>query len=112
VTDVVAYETIEAPKGSRPLLAAALDEGPVDALVLTSGSTARGLLALAATDEVRALLLATPVIAAGGTTAAAARDAGYATVLAAPSPSSSALAAFVGSALGATPGTTPTGDPR
>jgi hydroxymethylbilane synthase len=112
VTDVVAYETIGAPESSRPLLAAAFDDGPLDALVLTSGSTARGLLALAADDGVRARLLATPVIAAGETTAAAAREAGFATVLAAPSPSSYDLAAFVGAALGATPEPTPAGDLR
>ena len=41
VTDVIAYETVEAPESSRALLAAALDEGPVDVLVLTSGSSAR-----------------------------------------------------------------------
>ncbi len=111
VIDVVAYETVEAPEVSRPLLAAALDDGPVDALVLTSGSTARGLLALAADEDARARLLATPVITAGGTTATAAREAGYATVLAAPSPSSAALAAFVATTLGvAAP--IPSGDPR
>jgi hydroxymethylbilane synthase len=110
VTDVVVYETVEAPGASRPMLAAALDDGPVDALVLTSGSTARGLLALAADDENRARLAATPVIAAGAATASAAREAGYATVLVAPSPSSADLAAFAATALGATaPGATAPG---
>jgi hydroxymethylbilane synthase len=101
VTDVVAYETHEAPASSAPLLATALDDGPIDALILTSGSTARGLLALAADDTVRARLLATPVVAAGSATAGVARGLGFATVLVAPSPSSDALAAFTAAALGA-----------
>ena len=85
VTDVIAYETVEAPETSRPLLAAALDDGPVDVLVLTSGSTARGLLALAG-DDARSRLLATPVVAGGPATAAVARELGFSTVLQAPSP--------------------------
>lgn len=97
--DVVAYTTAEAPASSRPLLQAALDEGPIDALVLTSGSTARGLLALAP-DAARARLAATPVIAAGAPTAAAAREAGFTAVLTAPSPVSAELASFVSRALG------------
>ena len=99
VTDVVAYETAEAPETSRPLLAAALDDGPVDVLVLTSGSTARGLLALA-THEARARLLATPVITGGPTTFAVARELGFETVLQAPSPGAHALATFTAAALG------------
>jgi uroporphyrinogen-III synthase len=102
VTEVVAYETLEAPGSSSGLLTAALADGPVDALVLTSGSTARGLLALAADDRSRARLLATPVLAAGETTAAAAREAGYATVLVAPGPAAPDLAAFTAVSLGVT----------
>jgi hydroxymethylbilane synthase len=113
VTDVVAYETIEAPEVSRPLLAAALDDGPVDVLVLTSGSTARGLLALVA-DDARARLLATPVVTGGPATSAVARDLGFGTILQAPSPGAHALATFAAAALGVTaadpgPGTHPGG---
>ena len=100
VTDVIAYETIEAPEVSRPLLAAALDDGPVDVLLLTSGSTARGLLALASDDQARVRLLATPVITGGPTTFAVARELGFATVLQAPSPGAQALATFTAAALG------------
>ncbi len=100
VTGVVAYETAEAPESSAPLLAAALEEGPLDAIVLTSGSTARGLLALA-DGAARDRLAATPVIAAGTATAAAANTAGFAAVLVAPSPAAADLAAFTASALGA-----------
>ena len=115
VTEAVAYETHEAPDASRVALAAALADGPVDALVLTSGSTARGIAALAADAATRARLLATPVIAPGVTTADAAREAGYATVLTSPGPHAAELAAFTATALGlagTTSGTTPsTGDP-
>ena len=102
VTDVVAYETIEAPGTSRPLLAAALDDGPLDVLVLTSGSTARGLLALAP-DGALPRLLATPVITGGPATFAVARDLGFETVLQAPSPGAHALATFTAAALGVAP---------
>jgi hydroxymethylbilane synthase len=100
VTEVVAYRTIEAPATSRPRLAAALDDGPVDAIVLTSGSTARGILALTADDDARARLLGAPVIAIGEPTARAAREAGFARVLVASSPDGSSLAAFTAVALG------------
>lgn len=106
VTDVVAYETREGPESSRPLLVAALDDGPVDALILTSGSTARGLLALASAAA-RPTLLATPVIAAGAATATVARSLGFASVLVAPSPVSDDLAAFTAAALGVAVSRTP-----
>ena len=99
VTDIVAYETIEAPESSRALLAAALDDGPLDVLVLSSGSTARGILALA-DEPARTRLLATPVVTGGPSTFAVARDLGFATILQAPSPGGSVLAAFVAHALG------------
>jgi uroporphyrinogen-III synthase len=99
VTEVVAYETREAPESSRALLAAALDDGPVDALVLASGSTARGLVALVS-ERHRAHLLDTPVIASGATTAEACLAAGYPTVLTAPAPDAASLAAFTAFSLG------------
>ena len=107
VTEVVAYRTIEAPPASRPRLAAALDDGPVDAIVLTSGSTARGILALAADENVRRRLLATPAIAIGEPCAAAARGAGFARVVVATSPEPSTLAAFTAVALGTRPAPDP-----
>jgi hydroxymethylbilane synthase len=99
VTEAIAYETREAPDASIPTLAAALAGGPVDALVLTSGSTARGLVALAA-DADRPRILATPVVASGSTTADACREAGFTTVLRAPAPDAATLAAFTASSLG------------
>lgn len=75
VDDVVAYRTILAPEASRELLRDAIAAGPIDALVLTSGSTAEGLVALA-TDEaidVRAI----PAVCIGPETARAATAAGF-----------------------------------
>lgn len=101
VRELIAYETHEGPEASRVLLAAALDDGPLDALVLTSGSTARGLLSLAADDAVRDHLRSIPVVAIGGPTASVARSLGFPTVLTAPGPGATALAAFVAASLGA-----------
>jgi uroporphyrinogen-III synthase len=100
VREVVAYRTIEAPAVSRGLLSAVLDDGPIDVIVATSGSTVRGLLALAG-DEGGAAILATPVVASGEKTAQAASDAGFSLVLVAPSPDAAALAEFTAQALGA-----------
>jgi uroporphyrinogen-III synthase len=100
VTEVVTYQTREAPERSRPLLSTALDDGPIDALVLTSGSTARGLLGLAADGSIRARILATPVIAIGQPTASVATELGFAKVLVSPAPDTRSLAAFVAHALG------------
>ncbi len=47
VHDVVAYRTIEAPASSRPILRRALAAGDPVAVLLASGSSARGLVALA-----------------------------------------------------------------
>jgi hydroxymethylbilane synthase len=101
VREVVAYTTVVAPEASRALLAAALDDGPVDVLVLTSRSTVRGLLALGGVAAGPGLL-ATPVVAVGAQTAAAATDAGFRQVLVATAPDAAALAAFTAAALGVT----------
>jgi len=77
VEPVIAYRTIEGPATSLPLLRGALADGGPEAVILTSGSTARGLLALAegisASDQVRAL----PAICIGPTTAEVARALGF-----------------------------------
>ncbi len=103
VVDVAAYTTREAPEQSRAVLADALDDGPLDALILTSGSIARGLLALAASDAIAVRLRHVPVIAAGGTTAAEARRLGYARVLVAPAPGAAALAEYTAKCFGLAP---------
>ena len=100
VTEVIAYRTVEGPEASRVLLTGALDDGPVDALVLTSGSTVRGLLALASAPETQERLRVTPVVAIGVPTAEAASSLGFTTVLVAPSPAAAELAGFVAASLG------------
>jgi hydroxymethylbilane synthase len=91
VEDVIAYRTIEAPDDSRRLLRDALEAGPIDALVLTSGSTARGLAALA-----RAIgrdLRDVAAICIGDATAAVASSQGFDVVATAPIADADALAA-------------------
>jgi hydroxymethylbilane synthase len=99
VHEVVAYRTVEAPEPSRALLAAALDDGPIDALVVTSPSVARGLVALAA-DADRDSILAIPVIAGGERAAAGARAAGFGVVVEAAGPDPASVATAVAGALG------------
>lgn len=99
VTELPAYQTREAPEASRSVLADALADGPLDLLVLTSGSGARGLIALAEGGD-RGRLLATPVVASGAKAADAARAAGFAIVLTAPAPDSASLATFTAESLG------------
>jgi hydroxymethylbilane synthase len=69
VTEVIAYRTEEAPAGSVAVLEAALAEAPV-ALVATSGSTVRGLLALSKEIGKEDVVRAIPVVAIGSGTAA------------------------------------------
>jgi uroporphyrinogen-III synthase len=75
VEDVVAYRTIEAPASSRGLLRAALAAGPIAAVVHTSGSTVRGLSALATAEGLD--LSGIPAVCIGEPTAMAARAAGH-----------------------------------
>jgi hydroxymethylbilane synthase len=110
VTEVAAYQTREAPDASRSLLADALADGPLDLLVLTSGSGARGLAALATAGD-RARLLATPVVASGAKAAEIASSVGYRTVLIAPAPDSATLASFAAASLGVAAGSVPDTEP-
>jgi uroporphyrinogen-III synthase len=97
VEDVVAYRTIEAPASSRGLLRAALAAGPIAAVVHTSGSTVRGLSALAATEGLD--LSDIPAICIGEPTAKAARAAGHDVIAIAPTADAEALAASAARAL-------------
>ncbi len=94
VDDVAAYHTIEAPETARRPLLALFADGGVGAIVLTSPSTVRGLLALLGPVE-RRVALATPACCIGPTTAAAARDAGFRRVQEAEAQTSAALADLV-----------------
>jgi uroporphyrinogen-III synthase len=97
VAEVIAYRTHEGPEASRPLLAAALAE-PVDALVLASGSAARGLVSLAPAAEM-GRLLATPAVCIGPSTASVARSLGFRAVTESHEPGPGALTAAVARAL-------------
>ncbi len=89
--EVVAYRTLEAPDDSRILLRRALTEGPIAAVVFTSGSTVRGLMTLAAVASVDVTSI--PAVCIGPETADEARTAGFRLVVVSPSPDTAGLAA-------------------
>jgi hydroxymethylbilane synthase len=93
VEPVVAYRTLEAPVASVPLLNAALELAPM-AVIFTSGSTARGLFALAGAigGDATERVLAIPAIAIGASTAAEARRLGFEVVAEAASQAVGAIA--------------------
>jgi hydroxymethylbilane synthase len=101
VDDVVAYRTREAPEESRIELRRAMTEGPIAAVLFTSGSSLRGLLALgnAESFDVRSI----PCVCIGPETALEARAAGFRVLAISPSPESAALAATCALALAAHP---------
>jgi len=70
------YRTIEAPRSSVELLDEAL-ASPLEAVVLTSGSTVRGLVGLADRRANREAVLRIPAICIGEPTAAEARRLGF-----------------------------------
>jgi hydroxymethylbilane synthase len=88
VHEVVAYRTLEAPVRSHRLLASALRDGPLHAVLFASGSAVRGLLSLAAgldaeasrdgtaTDHLQRVM-ALPAICIGPETEREARDRGF-----------------------------------
>jgi hydroxymethylbilane synthase len=76
VDNVVAYRTVEAPEASVPKLRRALSESPV-AVVLTSGSTARGIVTLAERLGAGASMTFIPAICIGPGTAAEATALGF-----------------------------------
>jgi uroporphyrinogen-III synthase len=98
---VAAYRTVEGPQASRQPLAAALAAGPFDALVFTSGSTIRGLLALL-TPQDRRIALRSIAWCIGPATATVAREHGFGRVRAAATRSAEALATEISAEL-ATP---------
>ncbi len=102
VDDVVAYRTVEAPDASRALLRRAIEVGRVDAVLFTSGSTVRGLVALAATESL-VDVTAIPAICIGPETALEARRLGFHVLAEAPSRGAQALASATARALAAQP---------
>jgi hydroxymethylbilane synthase len=101
VDDVIAYRTRIAPTSSRPLLREALRAGPIDALILTSGSTVHGLLALA--DEEALDIRSIPAVCIGPETARAAEAAGFHVLATSPAQDADTLAVATAEALTARP---------
>jgi uroporphyrinogen-III synthase len=101
VDDVVAYRTREAPVSSRPLLRRAVADGPIDAVVFTSGSTVRGLVALASAESLDVTSI--PSVCIGPETAADARRAGFPVLAVSVTPEAAALATTTAAALAAQP---------
>jgi hydroxymethylbilane synthase len=97
VDDVVAYRTREAPDESRGLLGAAIADAPIAAVLFTSGSTVRGLLALADAESVDVRSL--PAVCIGEATEQAARDAGFRILASSTLPTAGAMAAATAAAL-------------
>jgi hydroxymethylbilane synthase len=75
VDDIVAYRTREAPPSSGVLLRRARADGPLQAIVFTSGSTVRGLVALALAENLHVASI--PSVCIGEETARRARAAGF-----------------------------------
>ncbi len=90
VDDVVAYRTHEAPPTSRHLLREAIAEGPIHAVVFTSGSTVRGLVALAESDHLDVASI--PAVCIGPETARVAASAGFRVIAISPAHDAMALA--------------------
>jgi hydroxymethylbilane synthase len=101
VDDIVAYRTREAPEGSRALLRRAMADGPIDAIVFTSGSTVRGLVSLARAERID--VAAVRSVCIGPETAAEARKAGFAVIAVSAAPEAGTLATTTASALAAQP---------
>ena len=97
VDDVVAYRTHEAPTGSGRLLRDAFEGGRIDAVVLTSGSTARGLATLAKRESLD--LNDVPAICIGTETARVATATGFHILAISPSFEPGALALTTRDAL-------------
>ena len=97
VEDVIGYQTIEAPVASGPLLRGALADGPLQAVVFTSGSTVRGLLELGRREGLD--LIGLPAVCIGPETAAAAERAGFRVVETAGRPEAWVLAEAVAKAV-------------
>jgi hydroxymethylbilane synthase len=99
VDDVVAYRTREAPEDSRALLRRAVADGTINAVVFTSGSTVRGLVALARADTLDVASI--PSVCIGPETAAEARDAGFSVMAVSAAPGATVLASTTARALAA-----------
>jgi hydroxymethylbilane synthase len=101
VDEVVGYRTREAPAVAGPALRAALAAGPIDAIVFTSGSTARGLRSLADREAIDVTSI--PAVCIGAATAREAARAGFRVVAVSGAPDAATLADTVADALAPEP---------
>ena len=101
VDDVVAYRTLEAPPTSRVLLRRGVAEGPIAAVLFTSGSTIRGLVTLGQQESVDVLSI--PCVCIGPATADEAVAAGFRVLAVSTTPEWAALAAATAGALALQP---------
>jgi uroporphyrinogen-III synthase len=97
VTEVVAYRTIEGPPTSRQILHDAFAAGRPDAVLLASGSAARGLVALAEAEALDLGLV--PAICIGPETHQEAVRLGFRVLATSPDPNIPTLAATTAAAL-------------
>lgn len=97
VDEVIAYRTREAPRSSLSMLREAVDAGPLAAIVFTSGSTVRGLIALA--RDTSTDILSVPTVCIGRETVEAAMAAGFEVAAIATTPDPAALAAATAAAI-------------
>jgi uroporphyrinogen-III synthase len=105
VDDVIAYRTRQAPESSRELLRTATSDGPIAAVVFTSGSTVRGLISLGEAESID--VRSFPAVCIGPETADDARAARFGILAVAPTPDSAALGAATATALAHQPEETP-----
>jgi hydroxymethylbilane synthase len=101
VDDVVGYRTRRAPVASRALLRAAMADGPVAAVVFTSGSAASGLIELGDAEALDVTSM--PAVCIGPETARSATSAGFRVVAVAASPDRHALAGAAAAAVSPRP---------
>ena len=101
VDDVVAYRTRQAPERSGQLLREAMAGVAVSAVVFTSGSTVRGLLALARIEAIDVVSI--PAVCIGPETADEARAAGFQILAVSATRDSASLAATAARALATQP---------
>lgn len=97
VDDVIGYRTREAPDESRALLRGALAVESFDAVLFTSGSTVRGLVALAEAESIEVTSI--PAVCIGPGTAAAAEAAGFRVLAVSPTTDTATLATTTARAL-------------
>jgi len=105
VDDVIAYQTREAPEGSRGLLRAMVAGGPIAAVMFASGSAVRGFLSLGLAEgiDVRSL----PAVCIGPETADEAQKTGFRVLAVSPIAAPAALAAVAANVLARRPEATP-----